>query len=156
MSDPNNPNIDKRSTPQYALYQRENFWKTNTGEVPPFNTGQESPPPAVYLSAIDMPLTEPGKLEELAKAKLTEGGWYILGLFHCVATQLTCMDRHYASSNAGQSYTHLANRQAFFRHRIIPRQLVDTNLRDTATTIFGHKGSKPHNLQPSSGLNHSQ
>lgn len=40
MSDPNNPNIDKRSTPQYSLYQRENFWKPNTGEVPPFNTGQ--------------------------------------------------------------------------------------------------------------------
>ena len=44
MSDPNNPNIDKRSTPQYALYQRENFWKPNTGEVPLFNTGQEIPP----------------------------------------------------------------------------------------------------------------
>ena len=40
MSDPNNPNIEKRSTPQYALYQRENFWKTNTGEVPLFNTGR--------------------------------------------------------------------------------------------------------------------
>ena len=39
MSDPKNPNIEKRSTPQWALYQRENFWKTNTGEVPPFNTG---------------------------------------------------------------------------------------------------------------------
>lgn len=111
MSDPNNPNIEKRSTPQYALYQRENFWKTNTGEVPPFNT-------------------EPGKLEELAKAKLTEGGWF------------------YASSNAGQSYTHLANREAFFRHRIIPRQLVDTNLRDTATTIFGHRVTAPIGFAP--------
>lgn len=111
MSDPNNPNIDKRSTPQYALYQRENFWKPNTGEVPLFNT-------------------EPGKLEELAKTKLTEGGWY------------------YASSNAGQSYTHLANRQAFFRHRIIPRQLVDTNLRDTSTTIFDHKVSAPIGFAP--------
>jgi len=39
MSDPNNPNVDKRSTPQWSLYQRENFWKPNTGEVPPFNTG---------------------------------------------------------------------------------------------------------------------
>jgi len=43
MSDPNNPNIDKRSTPQWSLYQRENFWKTNTGEVPPFNTGKTDP-----------------------------------------------------------------------------------------------------------------
>lgn len=40
MSDPKNPNIKKRSTPQWALYQRENFWKLNDGEVPPFNTGE--------------------------------------------------------------------------------------------------------------------
>ena len=40
MSDPKNPNIEERSTPQYALYQRENFWKSNDGEVPPFNTGR--------------------------------------------------------------------------------------------------------------------
>ncbi|KAL2055579.1 hypothetical protein ABVK25_004387 [Lepraria finkii] len=111
MSDPNNPNINKRSTSQYALYQRENFWKPNTGEVPLFNT-------------------EPGKLEELAKQKLTEAGWY------------------YASSNAGQSYTHLANRQAFFRHRITPRQLVDTNVRDTTATIFGHKVTAPIGFAP--------
>ena len=39
MSDPNNPNISQRSTPQWGLYQRENFWKSNTGEVPLFNTG---------------------------------------------------------------------------------------------------------------------
>ena len=39
MSDPENPDISKRSTPQWSLYQRENFWKTNEGEVPPFNTG---------------------------------------------------------------------------------------------------------------------
>lgn len=36
--DANNPNIEKRSTPQWALYQRENFWKANDGQVPPFNT----------------------------------------------------------------------------------------------------------------------
>ena len=39
MSDPTNPNIQKRSTPQWALYQRENFWKSNDGATPPFNTG---------------------------------------------------------------------------------------------------------------------
>lgn len=37
--DANNPNIEKRTTPQWALYQRENFWKANDGQVPPFNTG---------------------------------------------------------------------------------------------------------------------
>lgn len=56
--------------------------------------------------------------------------------------------RYYASSNAGQSYTHLANRQAFYRHRIIPRMLVDTNKRDTMTTIFGHKVSAPIGFAP--------
>lgn len=56
MSDKNNPNIKSRSTPQWGLYQRELFWKDNTGEVPPFST-------------------EPGDLEELAKNALTSGGW---------------------------------------------------------------------------------
>lgn len=46
------------------------------------------------------------------------------------------------------SNTHLANRQAFYRHRIIPRQLVDTNQRDTAAEIFGHKVSAPIGLAP--------
>lgn len=63
-------------------------------------------------------------------------------------SSLTLLHRYYASSNAGQSYTHLANRQAFFRHRIIPRQLVDTNKRDTTTIIFGHKVSAPIGFAP--------
>ncbi|KAE8340302.1 hypothetical protein BDV24DRAFT_134117 [Aspergillus arachidicola] len=111
MSDQTNPNIQKRTTPQWALYQRENFWKLNEGQTPPFNT-------------------DPIKLEQLAHEKLSQGGWY------------------YASSNAGMSNTHLANRQAFFRHRIIPRQLVDTNLRDTTTEIFGHRVSAPIGFAP--------
>lgn len=74
--------------------------------------------------------TEPGKLEQLAKEKLSQGGWL------------------YASSNAGQSTTHTANRQAFYRHRIIPRMLVDTNHRDTAWTCFGHKVSAPIGFSP--------
>ncbi|KAE8364823.1 FMN-dependent dehydrogenase [Aspergillus caelatus] len=111
MSDPRNPNIQKRTTPQWALYQRENFWKLNEGQTAPFNT-------------------DPIKLEQLAHEKLSQGGWY------------------YAASNAGMSYTHLANRQAFFRHRIIPRQLVDTNLRDTTTEIFGHRVSAPIGFAP--------
>ena len=73
---------------------------------------------------------DPDKLEEHAKEILSRGGWL------------------YASSNAGLSQTHVANRQAFHRHRIIPRQLVDTNLRDTTTTIFGHKVSAPIGFAP--------
>ncbi|OJI81466.1 hypothetical protein ASPTUDRAFT_128542 [Aspergillus tubingensis CBS 134.48] len=111
MSDPTNPNIEKRTTPQWALYQRENFWKVNDGQTVPFNT-------------------DPRKLEEEAHKKLSQGGWF------------------YASSNAGMSNTHLANRQAFFRHRIIPNQLVDTNQRDTTTEIFGHKVSAPIGFAP--------
>jgi isopentenyl diphosphate isomerase/L-lactate dehydrogenase-like FMN-dependent dehydrogenase len=56
--------------------------------------------------------------------------------------------RYYASSNAGMSNTHLVNRQAFYRHRIIPNQLIDTNNRDTTTTIFGHKVSAPIGFAP--------
>ncbi|KAJ4294636.1 hypothetical protein N0V90_008327 [Kalmusia sp. IMI 367209] len=109
--DPQNPNRSSRSTPQHALYQRQNFWKSNDGEVAPFNT-------------------EPGELEALAQKKLTENGWY------------------YASSNAGQSHTHTANRQAFYRHRIVPRMLVDTNIRDTAHSIWGHSVSAPIGFAP--------
>ncbi|KAL3468302.1 L-lactate dehydrogenase [Aspergillus heterothallicus] len=111
MSDSNNPNIAKRTTPQWALYQRENFEKLNEGKTAPFST-------------------DPTKLEERAHETLSKGGWL------------------YASSNAGLSTTHLANRQAFYRHRIIPNQLVDTNLRDTTTEIFGHRVNAPIGFAP--------
>ncbi|EKD17921.1 L-lactate dehydrogenase [Drepanopeziza brunnea f. sp. 'multigermtubi' MB_m1] len=75
--------------------------------------------------------TEPGDLQDPANRALTIGGWY------------------YASSTAGQSYTHLANRQAFDRHRvIIPRKLVDASKGDTETTVFGHKASAPIGFAP--------
>jgi isopentenyl diphosphate isomerase/L-lactate dehydrogenase-like FMN-dependent dehydrogenase len=73
---------------------------------------------------------DPDKLEELANQKLSENGWL------------------YASSNAGLSHTHLANRQAFFRHKIVPRSLVDTNNRTTRTTIFGHDVAAPIGFAP--------
>jgi isopentenyl diphosphate isomerase/L-lactate dehydrogenase-like FMN-dependent dehydrogenase len=64
------------------------------------------------------------------------------------AVALTILTRYYSSCNAGLSWTHLANRQAFYRHRIIPRQLVDTNIRDTATDIFGHRVAAPVGFAP--------
>ncbi|KAF4907927.1 putative lactate 2-monooxygenase [Colletotrichum fructicola] len=84
------------------------------------------------LNDDEVPLfnTHPDKLEELAQKKLTQNGWF------------------YASSNAGLSHTHLANRQAFFRHKIVPRQLVDTNERSTRTKIFGHEVSAPFGIAP--------
>ena len=71
----------------------------------------------------------------------------VLSLY-TISTCMLSVYRYYASSNAGQSYTHLANRQAFFRHRIVPHQLVDTNTRNTSTTIFGHKVSAPIGFAP--------
>jgi hypothetical protein len=41
MSDPHNPNISTRETPQWGLLQRELFWQTNDGKFAPFNTGKE-------------------------------------------------------------------------------------------------------------------
>ncbi|KAI0835796.1 FMN-dependent alpha-hydroxy acid dehydrogenase [Hypoxylon sp. FL0890] len=111
MSNPDNPNISQRSTPQWGLYQRELFWAPNEGKRPPFNT-------------------HPDKLRETAKERLSLAGW------------------HYASCNAGLSWTHYANRQAFYRHQIIPRMLVETSKRDTATTIFGHRVSAPIGFAP--------
>ncbi|ORY70982.1 FMN-dependent dehydrogenase [Pseudomassariella vexata] len=114
MSDPRNPNIYNRTTPQWGLMQRELFWAPNEGRHPPLNT-------------------DPDKLKELAKERLTEGGWYAVLCSSC---------------NAGQSWTHYANRLAFYRHQVIPRTLVDTNHRDTATSIFGHRVSAPIGFAP--------
>ncbi|KAF2096747.1 FMN-dependent alpha-hydroxy acid dehydrogenase [Rhizodiscina lignyota] len=111
MSDPNNPNISIRTTPQWALMQREMFWAPNDGVFQPFDT-------------------EPDKVKELAKHRLTEQGWL------------------YSSCNAGINWTHYANRMAFYRHQIIPRMLVDTNVRDTATELFGHRLAAPIGFAP--------
>ncbi|GME63684.1 FMN-linked oxidoreductase [Neofusicoccum parvum] len=111
---------------------RENFWASNEEKVPVLDTGQpqagEELPSAIGFSkfqADECVPPDPGKLKELAKNKLTQGGWY------------------YASSSARRSYTHTANRQAFYRYRMVPRMLVDTNTRDTQVEIFGHKVSAP-------------
>ncbi|QIW95811.1 hypothetical protein AMS68_001329 [Peltaster fructicola] len=111
MSDPNNPNIGIRSTPQWGLMQREMFWAPNEGVFQPFDT-------------------DPDNVKALAKERLSEGGWL------------------YSACNAGISWTHYANRMAFYRHQIIPRMLTDTNVRDTATTLFGHKLSAPIGFAP--------
>ena len=76
------------------------------------------------------PPVDPAALEALAQQKLTESGWL------------------YAASNAGLSHTHLANRQAFCRHRLVPRTLVDTNARSTRAPIFGHDAAAPIGIAP--------
>jgi len=54
----------------------------------------------------------PDELVESTKKKLNDRGFF------------------YANSNAGLGWTDRANREAFYRWRIIPRMLVDTNTRD--------------------------
>ena len=45
--DPNSENKKHRITPEYAQYQRENFWLSNEGKVPVFNTGMSHTHPLV-------------------------------------------------------------------------------------------------------------
>ncbi|BGP58669.1 hypothetical protein JCM8202v2_006338 [Rhodotorula sphaerocarpa] len=61
--------------------------------------------------------TDPEAVEAKAKETLSKGGWL------------------YASSNAGVSWTHRANREAFYQWKIIPRMLVDTTRRDMSCTF---------------------
>ncbi|KAI0943745.1 hypothetical protein AcW1_002834 [Taiwanofungus camphoratus] len=67
----------------------------------------------------------PDELQESAKTKLTDRAYL------------------YANSNAGRGWTDRANRDAFFRWRIVPRACVDTNARDLTTTLFGHRIPAP-------------
>ncbi|KDQ56731.1 hypothetical protein JAAARDRAFT_36221 [Jaapia argillacea MUCL 33604] len=67
----------------------------------------------------------PDELVESTKKKLNDRGYF------------------YANSNAGLGWTDRANREAFYRWRIIPRMLVDTNTRDLTTVLFGHRIPAP-------------
>ena len=62
----------------------------------------------------------PEELQESTKKKLNDRGYF------------------YANSDAGLGWTDRANREAFYRWRIIPRTLVDTNVRDltSASRIY--------------------
>ncbi|KAK7028160.1 hypothetical protein VNI00_014975 [Paramarasmius palmivorus] len=65
------------------------------------------------------------ELVESTKKKLNDRGYF------------------YANSNAGLGWTDRANREAFYRWRIIPRMLVDTNVRDLSIDLFGHRIPAP-------------
>ncbi|EMD36889.1 hypothetical protein CERSUDRAFT_137195 [Gelatoporia subvermispora B] len=67
----------------------------------------------------------PEELAETTKAKLNDRSYF------------------YANSNAGLGWTDRANREAFYRWRIVPRTCVDTNVRDLTTTLFGHRIPAP-------------
>lgn len=74
MSDPNNPNISQRSTPQWGLYQRELFWGPNEGKHPPFNTRKTLYPYYLLVNSLT-PVADPDKLRETAKERLSQSGW---------------------------------------------------------------------------------
>ncbi|KAF5391938.1 hypothetical protein D9757_001687 [Collybiopsis confluens] len=67
----------------------------------------------------------PEELVESTRKKLSDRGYF------------------YANSNAGLGWTDRANREAFYRWRIIPRMLVDTNVRDLSVELFGHRIPAP-------------
>lgn len=67
--DVKNPNKDHRNTPEYAEYQRDNFWASNDGNVPPFNTGIESE----HDAAVDLALTQmPTRSRQTRRASETK------------------------------------------------------------------------------------
>lgn len=57
--DPNNENRKVRKTPQYALYQRHNFWESNTGETPLFDTSSRPPLSHPTLTLIQLTNNSP-------------------------------------------------------------------------------------------------
>ncbi|MFC8797347.1 alpha-hydroxy-acid oxidizing protein [Promicromonospora sp. NPDC057138] len=63
--------------------------------------------------------TSPDALAEAARRRMTRTGW------------------SYVAGGAGAQRTVDANREAFGRYRIVPRQMVDVGERSLATTLFG-------------------
>lgn len=74
--------------------------------------------------------TSPKALETLARTRLSQAGWL------------------YASSNAGEGWTHEANRSAFMNWRIIPKMLEPNHERDTRISFLGKSLSAPIAFSP--------
>ncbi|PRY36360.1 lactate 2-monooxygenase [Umezawaea tangerina] len=95
----------------FAGYQNEIYLQGLAGQVPPFTT-------------------EPGALEESARARLGPGPfWYVAG-------------------GAGSGATVRANREAFDEWRIVPRMLTDATTRHLGTTVLGTEMPAPVLLAP--------
>lgn len=69
--------------------------------------------------------THPDALAEAARRRMTRTGW------------------SYVAGGAGAQRTVDANREAFGRYRIVPRQMVDVGERSLATTVFGRELPAP-------------
>ena len=68
---------------------------------------------------------EPEALEAAARARMSDVAWA------------------YVAGGAGRQRTVQANRDAFDRHRIVPRMLVDVEQRDTSVELFGRRLPAP-------------
>ncbi|CEQ40793.1 SPOSA6832_02456, partial [Sporobolomyces salmonicolor] len=123
----NKDDLPPRTTPYYSKYQRDIFIKgAETGELPTFSTDPD------LLEALPCPRwvwLSPGR------RMLTRACAFCDDLQAKASETLTAGGKYYAVSNAGSSWTHYANREAFYRHRIVPRMLVDTNQRDMSCTL---------------------
>ena len=109
-------------SPHYSLYQREIFKRGGeTGErmsiIPSASASWHHPSLTSLPDAVPTFSVHPEELQESTKKKLSDRGYF------------------YANSNAGLGWTERANREAFYRWRIVPRALVDTNVRDL-TSVF--------------------
>jgi len=69
--------------------------------------------------------TEPDALEALAQRRMSPQAW------------------SYVAGGAGQQRTVRANLEAFDRHRIVPRMLVDVEHRDQSVELFGRRIPSP-------------
>ena len=68
---------------------------------------------------------EPAALEAAAQRRMSPQAW------------------SYVAGSAGQQHTARANLEAFDRHRIVPRMLVDVEHRDTSVELFGRRLPAP-------------
>lgn len=66
--DANNPNKSFRTTPEYAEYQRENFWQDNEGKTAPFNTRKPFSPHLIQY-ILTRSLRRPGQARGACKGK---------------------------------------------------------------------------------------
>ncbi len=93
---------------------------------------------AVYLSGVygrrPVVPVAPAALEAAARRRMTARGW------------------GYVAGGAGAERTMAANTDAFGRHRIVPRQMVDVGRRSLTTTILGRELPAPLLLAPIGAL----
>nr|WP_245534464.1 alpha-hydroxy-acid oxidizing protein [Xylanimonas cellulosilytica] len=93
---------------------------------------------AVYRSGVygHRPVVpvHPDALEDAARRRMTARGWAYIG------------------GGAGLERTLAANREAFTRHRVVPRLMVDVAERSLTTTLFGRELPAPLLLAPVGAL----